>query len=190
MFSLFLAPAAEAQTYGIDRTHTSVGFKVKHLVVNTVRGNFGKFDGSVTLDEKNLKNSKLSAEIDAASIDTGTEKRDDHLRSADFFDVSNHPTITFTSSTFKKTKGGYEVVGKLTMHGVTKPILLEVKDISPEVKGPRGEMHRAFVATGTINRKDFGLNWSKTVEGTGAVVSDEVQLVLEVALVRPADGNG
>lgn len=176
--------AAEAATWDVDPSHSIVGFKVKHLVIAKVRGRFTKYTGTVTLDDKDITKSKFVAKIDAASIDTETEKRDEHLRSPDFFDVKKYPEITFESLSVKKLGDTIEVVGDLTMHGVKKPILLTLEELSPEVKDPAGNAHRAFVMKGKLNRRDYGLSWSKNVEGTGAVVGDEIELELEVELMN------
>jgi polyisoprenoid-binding protein YceI len=181
--TLSIAPALAA-TWDVDPTHSTVGFKVKHLVVANVRGRFTKYTGTVVLDDADITKSKFIAKIDVASIDTENAKRDEHLRSADFFDAAKHPQLTFESLSVKKTHNGIEVVGDLTMRGVTKPVLLMLEELSHEVKDPNGNPHRAFVMKGKINRRDFGLAWSKTVEGTGAVVGDEITLELEVELMN------
>lgn len=182
---LLAAPASFAATWDIDPTHTNVGFVVRHLVVSKVRGDFKKFKGTVHIDEKDISKSKVEVEIDAASIDTGVAKRDEHLRSADFFDVKKYPKITFKSKGVKKLKSGeLEVVGDLTMRGVTKPVILKVTGPSPEVKDPWGNLHIAFSAESEINRSDWGLKWNKALEGGGLTVSEEVQLVIDTELMN------
>ena len=182
--ALLIAPAASAAptTWAVDKSHSEVGFKVRHLVISKVRGNFNDFTGVVTLDDKNPKNNKISAFIAVNSIDTGNEQRDGHLKSPDFFLAKEHPGLNFVSTRFKKAGDGFEVFGKLTMRGVTKPIMLMMEGPSIEVKDNHGNAHRAFVLEGKINRKDWGLAWSKTVEGTGAVVGDEIELEIEIEL--------
>jgi polyisoprenoid-binding protein YceI len=173
---LVAAPAAAAPvSWAVDKGHSEVGFKVKHLVISKVKGEFKDFHGTVTLDDE--------AWIDINSIDTGDDKRDGHLKSPDFFSAKEFPTMHFTSTRFKKVKKGYEVFGKLSMRGVTKPVVLLMEDgPSIEVKDPWGGVHRAFTLEGKIDRKQWGLAWSKTVEGTGAVVGDEIELEIAVEL--------
>jgi len=183
-FAFFLAQPASAEpvSWGVDKYHSEVSFKVRHLVISKVRGEFKDFSGVVTLDDSNPKNNKIATTIQVNSIDTGNEKRDGHLKSPDFFLAKKNPTLTFVSTRFKKKGDGFEVFGKLTMRGVTKSIMLEMEKPSREVKDPGGNPHRAIVLEGKINRKDWGLAWSKTVEGTGAVVGDEIELEIEVEL--------
>lgn len=180
---LALAPAlALAGTWSIDAAHSQAAFSVKHLVISTVRGEFGKTTGTVTLDEADPTRSRVEATIDATTINTRIPDRDAHLRSPDFFDVAKYPTITFRSTRVAKAKDGLEVTGDLTLHGVTRPVTLQVST-SPEVKGMGGETRRAFAATARINRQDFGLKWSKAVEA-GPVVGDEVAIAIEVEAVK------
>lgn len=177
----FAVPATAA-TWDIDQTHSHIGFRVAHLVVTKVRGNFDTFSGTVVLDEKDVTKSKVDVTIDVASINTRNGKRDDHLRSEDFFWAEKHPKMTFTSTRIKKGKGGtLEVFGKLTMRGKSKPILLTVQGPSKEVKDPAGNAHIGLSGTTTIKRGDWGLTWSKTVEGT-SVVGDEVEIEIDVEL--------
>ncbi len=184
VLSAFAAGPVAAATWDIDPVHSHVGFKVEHLVVTKVRGNFNTFSGTVMIDDKDITKSKVNVTIDAASIDTRNQKRDDHLRSEDFFFVKKHPQITFTSTRIKKGKGKtLEVFGKLTMRGVTKPVRLVVEGPSPEVKDPGGNLHRGLSATTTLRRQDWGLTWSKTVEGT-SVVGDEIEIEIEVELTH------
>lgn len=165
--ALFAAP------YTLDVSHSQVGFKVKHMMVSTVSGNFSGFSGSYDLEKGVLKS--LSGTIKATSINTGIVKRDDHLRSADFFDVAKYPEITFNLLSHK----GKKVTGNLTMHGVTKKVTLDM-DMGGVVTDPMGNQRSGFVLTGTINRKDFGLTWHKGMEAGGVVVGDEVKLVIEI----------
>jgi len=184
-----LAPAlasAAPSTWNVDASHSRVGFAVKHLVISTVRGEFKKYEGKVVLDEADVTKSTVEASIDTASIDTGVADRDGHLRSPDFFDTAKYPTATFKSTKVAANgKDRLAVTGDLTLRGVTKPVVLDV-ETSPEVKGMFGETRRAFAATTKIDRKAFGLAWSKAVEA-GPVVGDEVTLTLdlEVTKVQP-----
>jgi polyisoprenoid-binding protein YceI len=170
-------------TWDIDKSHSHIGFKVRHLVISKVRGTFNQFKGTVSFDDSNIETLKTELEIDVASIDTGDAKRDKHLRSADFFDAKNHPKMIFKSTRVKKAgKGKLEVFGTLSMKGVTKPVMLQVEGPSPEVKDPGGNPHRAFYIELTINRKEWGMMWDKSVEGTGAVVGDEIEIEIEIEL--------
>ena len=180
---------AEGATWNIDPAHTRSGFTVRHLVISNVRGEFGKTTGKVVLDEKDPTKSSVEATIDVNTIDTRVPDRDAHLRSADFFDVAKYPTITFKSTKVHAAgKGKLEVIGDLTMKGVTKPVVLQVDGPSAEVKGPMGEARRGMVARTVVNRREFGLNWSKAVEA-GPVVGDDVQIEIEAEMVKAGTGK-
>lgn len=166
-----------------DPAHSSVGFSVKHLVITTVHGTFDKYDATITLDEDVTK-SKVAATIDANSIDTREPNRDNDLRSPNFLDAAKYPSITFKSTKVAKAGDRLEVTGDLTLHGVTKPVVLDVST-GPEVKGFKGESRRAFAATTKIKRQDYGLMWNKAVEAT-PVVGDEVTIELELEVVKEA----
>ncbi len=177
------APAAAQDTWVIDGAHSHVGFKVRHMAVSWVRGSFDKVEGSVTFDGKNLKKASTNVTIDIASVDTKNVKRDEHLTGADFFDAAAHPTMTFASTKVKPGKDGtFELVGDLTMKGVTKSVTLSVEGGLTPVNDPWGNTKLGFSASTVIDRKDFGLTWNKTLDGGGLVVGDEVHLVLEVEL--------
>lgn len=178
-------PAA-AQTWNIDSTHSQTSFAVTHLMVATVRGAFGKTSGTVDYDGKDLNSLKVNATVDIASIDTREPKRDEHLKGADFFDVAKFPTATFVSKRAEATgQGKFKLVGDLTLHGVTKEITLDVTGPTAPVKGSRGEARIGATATTTINRKDFGVTWNRALDGGGVVVSDEVQLTIDLSLMQP-----
>ncbi|MBV5321884.1 MAG: polyisoprenoid-binding protein [Sulfuricurvum sp.] len=162
-----------AAVYKVDPSHSTVGFKVKHMMISTVTGKFGNFSGTYDLDKGVFKS--LSGAIKADSIDTGIVKRDDHLRSADFFDVAKFGDITFVMSSATKSK----MTGNLTIHGITKKVVLDV-DMGGVVEDPWGNQRSGFVLNGKINRKDFGLNWNKAIEAGGVVVGDEVKMVVEI----------
>ena len=183
---LALVPAlslAAPTPWNLDPSHSQVGFSVKHLVISNVRGEFRKYEGKVVLDDADVTRSTVQAVIDASSIDTGVADRDGHLRSPDFLDVAKYPTVTFRSSKVAKAgKDGLDVTGDLTLHGVTKPVVLHVAT-TPEVKGMLGETRRGFSATTRIDRKDFGLTWSKLVEA-GPAVGDEVVISLDLEVVK------
>src|SRR5690349_11024550 len=152
-----LAAAAETSTWNIDPVHSTSSFAVKHLVITTVHGRFGKTTGTVQYDEQDPTKSTAEATIDVTTINTENEKRDADLKSAAFFDAANHPTMTFKSTKVEKVGDGkFKVTGDLTIRGNTKPVTLDVTT-SQAVKGMQGELRRAFSATGRINRKDFGL---------------------------------
>ena len=176
-----------ATNWNIDGSHTTVSFKVRHMMVTDVRGEFGKVEGKVELDDKNLSKSKVDVTIDVASISTRDEKRDAHLKSPDFFDAAKHSKITFTSTKVASAgKGKLKVTGKLTMKGVTKKVTLDVSGLTNEVKSPWGSYHRGATATTTINRKDFGISWNQNLDAGGLLVGDEVKITIDIELVRKA----
>ena len=179
-----MAPSlAHAATYVIDAAHTEVGFKVKHLLVSNVRGRFAKFDGKIELNEKDVTKSVVDVTIDVNSINTGNEKRDGHLKSPDFFDAAKHPSMTFKSTKVEDAGGGkLKVTGDLTIRGTTKKVVLDVEGPTAEVKDPWGNKKRGVSASAKISRKAFGLRWNKLTEAGGAVVGDEVTILLEVEL--------
>ena len=186
LLAALAAPALAQSTssWEIDPAHSSIQFGVRHLMISTVRGTFPKFTATVVGDEKEPTRSILEASIDAASIDTGDAKRDDHLRNPDFFDVAKYPSITFKSTKVEAAgERRFKVHGDLTMHGVTKPVVLDV-EATPPVKGMRGETRAGARATTKLNRKDFGINWSKTMDGGGLVVGDEVDVTIDVEGVK------
>ena len=181
--ALVLPASAFAADYEIDPAHSSASFSVKHMMVSTVRGQFNKLSGTFLYDEKNPAKSKLEATIDASSIDTNEPKRDEHLKSPDFFDVAKYPTITFKSTKVEKgAKGHLKVTGDLTMHGVTRPVTLDVEGPTAPAKDPWGNVKVGATATTTVNRKDFGLNWNKALETGGVMVSDEVKITIDTEL--------
>jgi polyisoprenoid-binding protein YceI len=178
-------PYAEPATYELDPPHTRVGFGVKHLLVTTVKGNFKKFTGKINIDEKDLSKTSLDIEVDVNSIDTGEPKRDDHLRSDDFFGAKTNPKMTFKSKSVERGAAGYLVTGDLTMHGVTKPVTLTVDTLSPELPTPFGTILRGAHATGKVSRKDFGMKFDNKIANGAAVVADEVAIEIEAELKRP-----
>jgi len=178
------AIAQSASTWQIDPAHSSIQFGVRHLMISTVRGKFPKFTATVTGDEKDPTAASVEASIDASSIDTGEARRDEHLKSPDFFDVAKYPTITFKSTKIELAGGHkFRLHGDLTMHGVTKPVVLDV-EVTPEVKDQRGATRAGAHATTKVNRKDFGINWSKSIDGGGVVVGDDVDVTIEVEGVK------
>lgn len=185
--TLAVATAASAApaTWTIDQNHSQVGFSVRHFF-SKVPGTFSKFSGSVVYDPQKPENSSVKADIDPSSIDTKNEKRDNHLRSEDFFDVAKFPTLTFVSTKVTSVgKDKLKVDGNLTMHGVTKPVTLDVTFLGA---GPsrEGEQRSGFEAKTTINRKDFGILWNKTLDQGGTMLGDDVDIQLNVeGVIRP-----
>ncbi|HEY1098376.1 MAG TPA: YceI family protein [Myxococcota bacterium] len=175
------ATTTTATTWDIDPAHSTVGFVVKHLVIAKVRGSFKRFSGTVVIDAREPAKSSVVVTIDPASVDTGIADRDAHLRGEDFFNVATFKEMKFVSTKVDKSAAGLKVTGNLTMHGVTKPVVLDVTGPSPEIKDPAGNPHVAFSATTTVKRADFGLTWNKAIEG-GSVVGEDVTIELEVEL--------
>ena len=177
------APATRT-TWSIDPAHSSVEFGVRHLMITTVRGRFTDVKGSVTLDDQDPSAGSVEVEIGATSIDTREPQRDAHLRSADFFDVETFPTLTFRSTSIERgSTGRFTVAGDLTIHGVTRPVTLDVES-EGESKDQWGGLRAGFTATTKIKRSDFGLTWNQLLETGGLAVSDDVKISLDVQLVK------
>jgi polyisoprenoid-binding protein YceI len=173
-------PIVTRTTWVIDPAHSNAQFAVKHLLISTVRGRFGRVTGTITLDEQHLANSRVDVEIDTASIDTREEQRDTHLRSADFLDVEHFPTITFRSSHVEPGRGdAFRVVGDLTIRGVTRHVVLDAKRTGRGTSPWGGEVI-GFEATTKINRQDFGLTWNVALEAGGVLVGDEIKITIDV----------
>jgi len=188
IFALALPVLASASTWNIDPDHSNIGFKIRHLMVSNVKGNFNKYTGTVELDEKDITRSKVAVSIDTASINTNVQKRDDDLRSTNFFDVAKYPTMTFASKKVVRAgKDKLNVTGDLTLHGVTKEVVLNVEGPSKESKDPWGNLRRGASATTAINRKDFGLTWNKALETGGVLVGEEVDIILEIEMIKAKD---
>ena len=174
---------ADPVEYQIDPAHTQIMFKVKHLGISTVTGRFDNFEGTYTFDPENLANSGVAATIKAASINTNEAKRDKHLKSDEFLNVEKYPDITFVSKGVlrddKDDPDEYTIVGDLTINGVTKTVELEA-EYGGKTTDPWGNERTAFEAETEINRKDFNINWNKTLDSGGFVVGDEVRIILEV----------
>lgn len=178
-------------TWQIDPAHTGVEFAVKHMMISTVKGRFADVSGTIVLDEADLSGSSVEVDIDAASIDTRQDQRDEHLRSSDFFDVQNHPKITFRSRRVESEGGGrFRVIGDLTIRGVTREVVLEATD---EGRGmdPWGNEKAGFTAHTVIDRQDYGLTWNTALETGGILVGNEVKISLEVqaAKVQPVEAG-
>jgi polyisoprenoid-binding protein YceI len=177
-------PGYVAGTWTIDPLHSEVGFSVRHMMVSKVRGKFTKFAGEIVTTE-NLLDSSVTAEIDLSSIETGSEQRDNHLRSPDFFDTANHPQMTYRSTGLRADGSDWVLDGELTLKGITRsvPLKLEVNGFGPD---PYGGTRVGFTATGHLNRGDFGVTYNAAIEGGGVVVSDKVELHLEIEAVLKA----
>jgi len=173
------AVAAPARTLEIDRSHSEVAFQVRHLL-SKVRGRFTDFAGTIEFDQSNPQNSRLDVAIKAASIDTAEGDRDKHLRSADFFETDKYPTLTFVSTAVTLRSGDtYDVAGNLTIHGVTRPVVLPASFLGA-AQDPWGNTRFVFEAELTLNRKDFGLSWNAALETGGFLVGDEVKVFLSI----------
>jgi polyisoprenoid-binding protein YceI len=173
-------------THNIDASHSLIEFSVKHMMVTTVKGRFTKFSGDIEINETTPANSKVDVTIDVTSITTGDEKRDGHLRTADFFEPEKYPTITFTSKQVEPLGGEkYRVTGDFTLHGVTRELSF---DITREgvTKSMQGAELQGFSGALTISRKDFGLEWNVALESGGMLVSDQVKIALEIEAVAAA----
>ncbi len=185
IIALTLPAFAFATTWTIDPDHSNVGFKVKHLMVSNVKGSFDKHTGTVEINDKDITNSKVEVSIDTNSINTNVQKRDEHLRSADFFDVAKYPTMTFKSKKVDKAgEDKLKVTGDLTLHGVTKEVVLDVEGPSKESKDPWGNIRKGATATAKINRKDFGLVWNAALETGGVAVGEEITITLEIEMIK------
>ena len=185
LFILAVPVFTHAVTWEMDPAHSSFQFKVRHMTVSSVKGDFSKFRGVVMIDDKDITQMKVEMAIEAASVNTGHAQRDDHLRGPDFLDVVQYPVITFSSSKVVKADGGkLKVTGNLTIHGVTREITVDVAGPTAEVKDPGGNFRRGATATARISRKDFGLAWNKVLDNGGLVVGDVVDIYAEVELVR------
>jgi len=177
-------------TYTIDPAHSGAHFTVRHMMITNVRGAFRNVKGTVVYDAANPADSSVEAEIDAASIDTRETQRDTHLRSADFLDAEKFPAITFRSTKVEPAgEAEWKVTGDLTIHGVTRPVVLNVEGPAPEGKDPWGNVRSGASATTKIKRSDFGLTWNAALETGGFLVGDELKIELELALVRAADAT-
>jgi polyisoprenoid-binding protein YceI len=181
-----LAPATtRASTWELDPSHTSVEFSVRHMMATTVKGQFEKVQGTVELDDKDVTKSKVSVTIDLASVNTHEPKRDGHLKSPDFFDVAKFPIATFKSTKVQKVgKNKLKVTGDLSLHGITKPVVLDVEGPSAAYQTPFGTTVRGIHATGKLNRKDFEIVWNKALDNGGLLVGNEVNLDLNTEVTE------
>jgi len=173
---------AGTSTWTIDPSHSTVEFVAKHMMITTVKGRFAEFTGTIVADEENLAGSSVDVTMQTASIDTRSEQRDGHLRSADFLDVENYPEVTFRSTRVEGTKEEFKLTGDLTIRGVTRPITLDVT-FGGEGKDPWGGTRASFSAHGKFDRRDFGLTWNVALETGGILVSNEVKINIEAQVV-------
>jgi polyisoprenoid-binding protein YceI len=181
--AIMTIPSMAADKYAFDVPHSSVGFSVKHLLISNVKGNFKDFSGTIMFDEADMSKSSVEVTIKAASIDTDNENRDNHLRSADFFHVEEFPEITFKSRVVNKTDDGFELVGMLTMHGVTKEVTIPFEFLG-KVTGPMGKERLGFEGHTEIDRKDYGITWNKILDSGGLTVGNEVKIELNIEAVK------
>jgi polyisoprenoid-binding protein YceI len=180
------APALGSATWDIDTAHANAGFRVRHLMVSHVRGHLGPVTGTVVIDEQDLSRSRIDVSIDARGIDSREPRRDEHLRSADFLDVANHPTVTFRSTRVEAPAGpdgDLRVTGDLTIRGVTRPVTLEVDALPSAIKDPWGKTRRGISARARISRKDWGLKWNLALEAGGVAAGDEVAIEIDAEIV-------
>ena len=173
-------------TWNIDPAHSSAEFKVKHMMISNVRGKFGGITGVLNRVDADHTESSLEVSIDVSTVNTQDEKRDGHLKSPDFFDAEKFPAMTFKSTHIEKKGDGFAVTGDLTIHGVTKPVVLNVEEVSEPAKDPWGNTRIGLTATAKINRKDFGLSWNSTLEAGGVLVGEDVSITLDVELIKAA----
>jgi polyisoprenoid-binding protein YceI len=178
-------PGLVTGTWTIDTSHSDVSFTVRHLMVSKVRGHFAQFAGEITIADDPLSSS-VTATVELASIDTRDPGRDDHLRSADFFEVSTYPTMTYRSTAVVPTGSGYLVEGELSLHGVTRPVALDL-ELNGVSGDPWGGQRAGFSATAEISRKDFGIEFNIPMDGGGVVVGDKIQIALEIEAILQAD---
>lgn len=172
--------------YQIDPSHSSASFSVKHMMIAKVHGAFEKLSGQLNYDAANPTQATVEVQIESASVNTHDSARDTHLRSADFFDVEKYPVLTFKSKSVEQAGSSLKVVGDLTIHGVSKQVTLEVEKPSEEMKDPWGNIKIGVSAATKIKRKDFGLNWNAALEAGGVLVGDDVNISLDIQLVKQA----
>ena len=186
LFLLFASLTALAQnsTWNIDPNHTAAHFTVRHMGLSNVTGTFDKVSGTAQMDDKEFAKSSVDAVIDVASVDTRVQMRDNDLRSDHFFDVAKYPTMEFKSKRIEKQGDGYKMIGDLTMHGVTREVTLNMDEPSAIMTDQHGNMHRGFSASGTINRKDWGMTYNNLLQSGEAVVGDTIKIQIDAELVK------
>lgn len=183
MLTVLLASAQKTK-WTFDKAHSKIQFDVAHMVISEVSGQFHDYEGTILADKEDFSDAKIEFSIDVKSVDTDTEKRDQHLRSADFFDVEKYPKITFKSTSMKKAgEKQYKLTGDFTMHGITKTVTLDVK-YGGTVKDSYGNIKAGFKITGTINRTDFGLKYNSVMESGGLLIGEEITIICKVELLK------
>ena len=183
--ALLLPAAVPAAEWQVDSAHAAAQFAVKHMMISTVRGEFKGVTGTVNWDAQDITKSTVNVTIDATTVNTGEPKGDGHLKSPDFFDVAKFPTMTFKSTKIETAGDGkLKVTGDLTIHGVTKSVILDVDGPTQAIKDPYGNERVALSGTTKINRQDFGVKWNSPMEGGGVVVGDEVNITIDAELVK------
>ncbi|UCD63669.1 MAG: polyisoprenoid-binding protein [Candidatus Zixiibacteriota bacterium] len=176
------AGTSQAARWELDKAHSSVGFTVRHLVIAKVNGSFGDFTADIEFDKDNLEQGSVKMTVQVASVDTDDEKRDEHLRSPDFFDAATYPTMVFTSKKVHDVSGDeFKITGDLTIRDVTKEVTFDV-EFNGVIDDPWGNTKAAFTATTAINRQDFNVKWNKTLDAGGVLVGDEVKITIELEL--------
>jgi polyisoprenoid-binding protein YceI len=173
-------------TYNIDPKHSAAHFQVRHMNIAFVKGAFGNISGTIDFDPAKPEIGMVNATIDVNSLNTRDEQRDGHIKTPDIMNAAEHPTVTFQSTAVSKNGAGYKVAGNLTLRGVTKPVTLEVSEVSDEVTDPWNLKRRGATAMGRIKRSDFGMTWNMDLPGVGVMVSDDVDVVLDLEFVRQA----
>jgi len=180
--SLLVSSVSFAGAWVFDDAHSAADFSIRHMMVSNVKGQIGGLKGTIDIDDKDLTKSKVDVSLDVTTIDTRNGKRDEHLKSPDFFDVQKFPQMHFVGKKIEKAGKGLKVTGDLTMKGVTKSTVLMVDGPTSPVKDPWGKMKRGFTAQATINRKDFGLTWNKALDGGGVVLGEDVKVAIEAEM--------
>ena len=181
-----MTPTATTTTWNIDPAHSAAEFKVKHMMISNVRGKFGGISGVLNRFEADHTQSTLEVSIDASTVNTQDAQRDGHLKSPDFFHVEKFPAMTFKSTHIEKKGDGFAVTGDLTIRDVTKPVVLNVEEVSEPAKDPWGNLRIGLSAAAKINRKDFGLTWNTALETGGVLVGEDVTITLDVEFIKAA----
>ncbi|QNI30350.1 YceI family protein [Alloacidobacterium dinghuense] len=176
--------SAQISKWQIDPAHSEADFTIRHMGISNVHGRFGNLSGSLNLDEKDITKSDVNATVDIATVDTGTAQRDQHLKSPDFFDAARYPQMTFVSKGLTNNNGQLQLIGDLTIHGVTKPVTLALDGPSKEQADPYGKIRRGFSATTTIHRQDYGLTWNGNLKSGDTVLGDDVKVELDIELIK------
>ncbi len=183
-----ISSSAMAETWKVDKTHSSVSFKIRHMVISNVKGGFGEFSGNIQFDGKNITKGSVDFTVDVASIDTDDEGRDKHLKSDEFFDAAKYPKITFKSKKVIADGDDYKLIGDFTMKGITKEVIFDL-EYSGTVVDPWKNTRAGFAATTTINRQDFKVSYSKVLDNGGLMVGNDVKIELELEIVKDKDNN-